>query len=250
MYDLSIYGWLLVLTCGLLVGASKTGIPGIGIVVVPLMAMAFPARASVGVLLPMLIFADIFAVTYYHRHAVWWHLVRLIPCALVGIVLGWLVMGYINDQQFRAVIGGIVLLMLIVHFVRTRAMSEGETVPHSFWFAGFMGLLAGFTTMLANAAGPVMIIYLLASRLPKTAFIGTAAWYFFIVNWLKVPFSANLGLINWDSLSINLFTFPLIFAGALAGIFFLKRVPQKIFGVLMQVLAGAAAVHLIWSAFA
>jgi len=109
-----------------------------------------------------------------------------------------------------------------------------------------MGFIAGVTTMMANAAGPVMVIYLLAMRLPKFAFIGTSAWFFFAVNWLKVPFSANLDLMTWQSIRLDLMMLPLIALGAVAGILFLRRVPQKIFNDLVQILAAAAAVKLLF----
>jgi uncharacterized membrane protein YfcA len=109
-----------------------------------------------------------------------------------------------------------------------------------------MGLLAGITTMMANAAGPVMAIYLLAMQLPKTEFVGTGAWFFFVINWLKVPFSVNLDLITAQTIKFNLTMLPLIVVGAVAGILILKRIPQKAFGVLVQILAAAAAVKLLF----
>jgi len=104
--------------------------------------------------------------------------------------------------------------------------------------------MAGVTTMMANAAGPVMVIYLLAMRLPKIEFVGTSAWFFFVVNWLKVPFSANLNLMTVDSVKLNLMMLPCIAVGAFVGIFFLKRIPQKVFNAVVQILAAAAAIKL------
>jgi uncharacterized membrane protein YfcA len=108
-----------------------------------------------------------------------------------------------------------------------------------------MGLLAGLSTMMANAAGPIMAIYLLAMRLPKHQYLGTGAWYFFIVNLLKIPFSASLGLITWTSLKTNLLLFPLIAFGAVVGIRLLKIIPQKLFIRLIQGLTAAGAVKLL-----
>jgi uncharacterized membrane protein YfcA len=106
--------------------------------------------------------------------------------------------------------------------------------------------MAGVTTMMANAAGPVMIIYLIAMRLPKIEFVGTSAWFFFIINWLKVPFSANLDLMTIESVKLNLMMLPFIFVGAIIGIFFLKRIPQKAFTIVVQILAAAAAIKLLF----
>ena len=249
MYDLSWLGWGLLLLCGFFIGMSKTGIPGIGIIAVPVMASILPARASVGVVLPMLIFADLFAVAYYRRHAVWSHLVRIMPWAFAGIVLGYLTMGGIDDDQFSLFIGAIVLVMLIVNWVRTGRAEDESSVPAVWWFAALVGLAAGFSTMVANAAGPIMAIYLLAMRLPKKKFVGTRAWYFLIMNWVKVPFSANLGLINTDSLRLNAACIPAIAVGAFAGVVLLRYVPQRYFTVVVRVLAAAAAAVLILRTF-
>ena len=101
--------------------------------------------------------------------------------------------------------------------------------------------------MMANAAGPVMVIYLVAMRLPKVEFVGTGAWFFFIVNWIKVPFSAKLDMMTLESVSLNLMTLPLIAAGAFVGIIILKKIPQKAFTTVVQILAVAAAIKLLFS---
>ena len=100
--------------------------------------------------------------------------------------------------------------------------------------------------MMANAAGPIMIIYLLAMRLPKVEFVGTSAWFFFVINWLKVPFSANLELMTAESVKLDLIMLPFIAVGAAVGILVLKRIPQKAFNVVVQILAAAAAIWLLF----
>jgi uncharacterized membrane protein YfcA len=249
MYDLSVMGWILVGLSALLVGLSKTGIPGLGILMTPLMAMAFPLeylRESTGILLGMLILGDLFAAGYYRRHAEWKYVLRLLPPAFLGIVAGWQAMGVVTDAQLQRIIGIIVLGMLAINYWRTRLRGENAPIPEQWWFGALMGFIAGVTTMMANAAGPVMVIYLLAMRLPKFAFIGTSAWFFFAVNWLKVPFSANLNLITGPSLQLDLMMLPLIALGAVAGILFLRKIPQKIFNDTVQILAAAAAVKLLF----
>jgi len=248
MYDLSSTGWFLVVLCAVLTGVSKTGIPGLGILMAPLMTMAFPehTRESTGILLGMLILGDLFAAGYYRRHAEWMYVLRLLPSAFLGIVAGWQAMGFVTDEQLQRIIGIIVLGMLAINYWRTRVRGEHAPIPRQWWFAVLMGFIAGVTTMMANAAGPVMVIYLLAMRLPKFAFIGTSAWFFFAVNWLKVPFSANLDLITGPSLKLDLMMLPLIALGAVAGILFLRKIPQKIFNDTVQVLAAAAAVKLLF----
>ena len=244
--DLDLLGWVVIALCAVMVGISKTGIPGIGILIVPLMALVLPTRKSTGLLLGILILADLFAIVYHRRNAEWRHVLRLLPAALAGIVAGYFGLGWVDDRQLKPIIGGIVLVMLGVSYWRTRAKGDEAPIPTQWWFAVGLGFMAGVTTMMANAAGPVMIIYLLAMRLPKIEFVGTSAWFFFVVNWLKVPFSASLNLMTVDSVKINLMMLPCIALGAVAGIFFLKRIPQKAFNIVVQILAAAAAIKLLF----
>jgi uncharacterized membrane protein YfcA len=248
VFELSWTGWLLVGLCGVLVGVSKTGLPGLGILIVPLMAMALPrhARESTGVMLGMLILGDLFAATYYRHIAEWKYVLRLLPPAFAGIVVGWQLMGLVTDVQLKRIIGVIVLAMLAIHFWRTRLRTEDAPIPTRWGFTAMLGFVAGVTTMMANAAGPVMVIYLLAMRLPKLAFVGTSAWFFFVVNWLKVPFSAQLALTTGASVKVGLLTLPLIALGAVVGIFVLRRIPQKVFNGVIQILAAAAALKLLF----
>jgi len=246
MFDLDLLGWMVVALCAAMVGLSKTGIPGVGILVVPLMAAVLPARSSVGVLLGILILGDLFAATYYRHHAQWGHVLRLLPAAFAGIVAGYFGLKVITDQQLRPIIGGIVLAMLAVNYWRAKAASQNTWIPAGWWFVVGLGFLAGVTTMMANAAGPVMTVYLLAMKLPKLEFVGTSAWFFFVVNWLKVPFSAGLALMTAQSVKLDILMLPFIAAGAIAGILVLNRIPQKAFNIVVQILAAAAAVKLLF----
>lgn len=244
LFDLNPIQWVVVGFGALVIGISKTGLPGVGIVAIPLFAGVLPARASTGVVLPMLLVADVVAVAWYRHHAAWPHLWRLLPWAVAGVLLGYLALGRMNDRQIRPVIGVIVLAILGLNLLRPRVPWLEQQMPRRWWFAAGLGLLAGVTTMLANAAGPIMILYLLAMELPKTAFIGTAAWYFLIMNAFKVPLSAHLGLIHAESLLFNLRLVPLVLAGAGLGLLIVRRIPQKLFETAMQLLAAAGAVHL------
>jgi hypothetical protein len=244
--ELELSGWIVVALCAVMVGVTKTGIPGLGILVVPLMAIAIPARQSVGVLLGILILADLFAIVYHRRNAKWGHVLRLLPAAFAGIVAGYFGLKVVNDEQLKPIIGGIVLVMLGINYWRTRTKGKDAPVPTQWWFVVGLGFMAGITTMMANAAGPIMIIYLLAMRLPKIEFVGTSAWFFFVVNWLKVPLSTNLDLMTAASVKLDLMMLPFIAVGAVIGIFFLKRIPQKTFTAVVQILAAAAAVKLLF----
>jgi len=175
----------------------------------------------------MLVFADLFAYVIYRKNLEWKRVGLLLPWSLAGILLGWLVLGHINDRQTTKIVGGILALMLIVNLWRKRGKVD-EAVAHTpLWFGPVMGTFAGFTTMIANAAGPVMSLYLLAMRLPKLAFMGTGAAFFLLINWVKVPFVAQLGLITTDSLKLNFCLFPAVAFGALIGRPVIERINQR-----------------------
>ncbi len=244
--DYTFVQWLILCICAVCVGINKTGLPGMGIVVVPLMASFFPAGSSTGLLLVMLTTGDLFAVGFYHHHAKWEHIIKLLPAALFGVAAGTFVIRRITDAQLAPVIGVIVILMLVLNYIRDIRRQEDSRLPHHWLFAVAMGFFAGLTTQLANAAGPIMIIYLLAMRLPKLEFIGTSAWFFLILNWLKVPIFMSEGRITLESAAADIVMLPLIVVGAVAGIIILKKVPQKWFNIIMQILAAAAAVKLLF----
>jgi uncharacterized membrane protein YfcA len=240
------YQILMLGVCAFMVGISKTGVPGLGILVVSMMAMTFPAKASTGLLLLMLGAADIFAVAYYRRHAHWVLVLRLLPWALAGIGAGSVVLRYLDDDQLRPVIGFIILAMLAVNYWRQRRSADTAGLPHHWLFAAVMGFTAGFTTQISNAAGPVMAIYLLAMQLPKNEYIGTGAWYFLILNWLKIPLFALDGRITMSAVRADLAMLPLLALGAGIGILILHKIPQRWFEVMIQLLALAAALRLCW----
>jgi len=244
VYALSTGRWVLAGIAALCTGVSKTGIPALGILLAPLFAEILPARVSTGALLPLLVSADVFAVIFWHRHGSWKHLVRLLPWAIIGIVAGFIALGRINDRQTRYALGVIVLAMLGVHVYREYILGSDAPIPTSWWFAAIAGFLAGATTMIANAAGPVTMIYLLSMRLPKEEFIGTSVWFFFILNWSKVPFSLSLGLITPDSLTLNAVLVPGVVIGALAGLYLARKTPEKAFTIAIQVLTLASAVMM------
>jgi uncharacterized membrane protein YfcA len=243
--------WLLLLLCGLLIGIAKTGVPGFGILVVPLMAMIFPASASTGILLGMLITADVFAAIYYRYSAQWKLILQLLPGTIVGVIVAAALMKSVNDSLLGKLIGIVVLVMLAGRYAANllpAGTRQNLDALRTHWsIATLFGSMAGFTSMLANAAGPVMTLYLLSLGLDKKRFVGLNAWYFFLLNWLKVPFSAGQNLMNKQSLIIDAATFPAIAIGALLGVWLLNKLPQKVFEIVVTVLTAAAAVKLLLS---
>ncbi len=242
---LELLQWLILAVAAVIIGVSKTGIPGLGILAMVIVAMVLPAKQSTGLILPMLVVGDICSVAYYRQHASWGHLARLAPWAVVGVLIGVAALGRLNDAQIRPLIGGIVLALVLCSFALAYRPNWRESLSQSYALAAAIGILGGFTTMVANAAGPVMIIYLLAMGLPKNAFLGTSAWFFFLINLFKVPFSAWLGLITGSSLTLNAILLPGILLGAVVGVRFAKRMPEKTFAMVAQVLAAVAALKLM-----
>lgn len=244
---LAAWQWTL-LGCGaFFTGLSKTGIAGLGILSVACFANALPARESTGALLPLLLCADLFGVGFYRKHASWAHLWRLFPWVVLGVAAGSVALGRVNDGQVQRLIGIILLGMVGLHYWQRRR--GGENAPaalHRWWFGALIGLLAGFTTMMANAAGPVMVLYLLAAGLPKMVFVGTAAWFFMLVNALKVPFSLYLNLINLPSLRLDAILLAAMVPGALLGPVLLRRLNQRAFETMVIVLTVAAALRLVF----
>ena len=239
--------WALLIAGAFVVGLAKTGIAGLGILFVAVINLAIPARQATGVILPMLILGDVFGVLIYRRHTEWRHLGKLFPWTGAGVVLGWLALGRIDNHQTTRLVGTILALLTAAHFWRRSQVAPMEdTVAHApLWVAAGTGLLAGFTTLVANAAGSVMTIYLLAMRLPKLGFLGTNAVFFLLLNWFKVPFMVNLGLINQESLWLNLKLAPAVVAGCLLGRYAAGKMNQRVFEGVALGLTALAAVKLL-----
>jgi uncharacterized membrane protein YfcA len=227
------------------VGLAKTGMPGGAIPAVAMMAQAFPddTKLSVGALLPILIVGDLFAVAWYRRHAQWSRLWHLLPYVAAGMVPGYLVLAWIDTGGLRVLLGLLVLILLVLEIWRRRL--GWLELPRRWWFTAVAGILAGFGTTVGNAAGPVMSIYLLSHGLQKQEFVGTAAWFFFLVNVSKVPLFWGLGMITTGTMGFGLVILPMVAVGAFGGLYLLRWIPQKAFDLIVLALAGLAAVHMV-----
>ena len=245
MPDLPLTHWILAAAAAFGVGLSKAGLPGVGLFHVVVFALLFGARESTGVVLPLLLVGDMLAVRAVHEHARWDYIRRMLPPACLGIVVAASFMGKISAASFKPLIGWIILALAALQVFRMARPDALGNVPHSTAAVWSIGLLTGSTTMLANAAGPIMAIYCVAVGLPKFEFVGTLAWFFFIVNAFKVPFSAALGLIRFDTLVLNALLVPAVFIGVIGGRWLVHRLPQAVFDRLMLIFAGAAAFRLI-----
>ncbi|WP_193105562.1 sulfite exporter TauE/SafE family protein [Brachybacterium sp. FME24] len=250
--------WLLVVVGAFVVGLSKTAMPGGGTIAVGLFALALPAKESTAALLLLLMVGDATALWVYRREPDVRTLVRLIPSVLIGVVLGTIFFATVGGDTVRTTIGVILLILIAVTVWRRRtarvatAARAGEPEPEetpsgpgvAVGRAGY-GVLGGFTTMVANAGGPVMSMYFYAMRMPVLTFLGTSAWFFAIVNVIKLPFSAGLGLITRDTLVMDAMLVPLVLIGAYCGAKIARRIPQGVFERVVLVLTVASAIGLL-----
>lgn len=247
MDELTWMHWVLGALGAIFVGLGKGGLPGMGNITVALYLLILPdPKLSVGVLLPILSAADIFAVRIYRRHASWEHLKKLFPWAILGLIIGYFSFQKLNSQQVKILIGGMLILFTIVHLVRTFVYRFDESnVPDNVFFRGFVGVMGGFATMIANAAGPIAAFYFLAMRLPKYAFIGTTAWFFLVINIIKVPFMIDLGIINGTWLPFSLAMMPFAIASTFVAPKIVKHINQKWFEGLIWFFIVVAGVKLL-----
>jgi len=243
--DFSILQWILLTGCAMLVGMSKVGVPGVSMLVVPTLAIIFGGKASTGVLLPMLMMADIFGVSYYHRHAEWKYLWKLLPWAFVGVGIALWVGQVVNDIWFKNIIAILVFLCIGLMLWKDRK-KDSNLFPDTWWFAASMGVLGGFATMIGNVAGPIFAIYLLAMHLPKNSFIGTGAWFFLILNFSKFPLHIFVWkTISIETLTIDLLLLPGIAIGAFLGIKLVKRISDGLYRTAVIVVTALSAFLLL-----
>lgn len=238
--------WALLAASAVLIGMAKSGLAGAAALAIPVMAALFGAQASTGIVLPMLITADIVAVIYYRRDADWHVVGRLLPWTLAGVVVGVVVGDLIPEEGFRYLLAGVVLLGLALMAWR-ELFHRDIVVPRKLWIAAVLGLAAGFATMVGNAAGPLMILYLLAMGFQKNQLIGTGAWFFFVVNLLKVPFHVLFWeTITAETLLLNLAVVPVIVAGVFAGLFIVKRIPERAYRYFILISTAIVSIRLFF----
>jgi len=242
--EISLFSWMLIIISAIFIGMGKSGIPGAGMVAIPIFASIFDPRMSVGLLLPILIFADSIAVFYYKSHTQWKYLLKLFPWAAIGLVLALIVGKNIDNQQFGYLLSAIIIFGVII-IIWQESKGQSIKIPDYWWFSALMGILGGFTSMIGNAAGPILALYLLSMRLPKNEFIGTRAWFFLIINIVKLPFH----IWSWETITIESFIldlklFPVLVIGMVTGFLLIRRIKEKLFKRLMIVFTIISALVL------
>lgn len=248
--ELAPTAWALLALAALLVGISKTALPGIIPISVAIFASFLPPKESTAALLLLLILGDVFALLSYRHHADIRTLLRLIPTVALGIVAGAFFLAFAEDVLVRRIIGGILLLLIIFTlWQKLRRSRTADTPTNAIRGGGFSragyGALGGFTTMVANAGGPVMSLYFLSAGFQVKAFLGTAAWFFAVVNLSKVPIMAGLGLFTPQVLTVDLFLVPAVVIGAFAGRWITARMNQRAFEVIVIVFTILGALYLL-----
>lgn len=237
--------WLLSSAAAWLIGFSKTGMPGAGMPAIALMAAAFreQTKLSVGAMVPLLILGDVVGVYWYRHHVNWRRLWEVFPYIVVGMVPGYFVLQRAPSDLLRILIGVLILLLLGLHLVQRRFGFEALLSRR--WFTVSMGLLGGFGTVVGNAAGPAISIYLLSKRLNKHEFLGTSAWLFFLINSSKVPVKVPMGIITRETLWLDLWVVPALLLGTVCGVLAHRRLSQRAFDAWVLLLTALAAWQMI-----
>ena len=238
------FSWLMAYTAIFLLGISKSGLKGLSIFNVTLLALAFGARNSTGILMPLLLVGDVFAVSFYNRHAQWKYIWKFLPWMLAGIGLGLLIGNDLPEEQFKW--GMVAVIFLSLSVLLYWDLRKSKSVPNHWSFAGGVGILAGICTMIGNLAGAFTNIFFLAMRLPKNEFVGTAAWLFLITNLIKLP----LHIFIWQTIDLrtvvtDLKLLPAIAIGLLVGIRLVRMINEKQYRRFILVVTAIGAILIL-----
>lgn len=236
--------WIWLGAAAFAVGISKMGLSGVIMLFIPMIASIFGGKESTGLLLPLLMTGDAFAVLYYRKHVEFHEIRKLLLWVCIGLLIGLLAGQYINDAQFKAVLSVSVIICLAA-MVYSDIKGKPLTVPNKLVFYALIGILGGFTSMVGNAAGPIVSIYLISRGYQKVPLISTSVWLFFIINLIKLPLQIfvwhNIGLTHLYS---TLLLLPAVLAGAAAGAFLVKRINEKLYRKILYAMILIAAIAL------
>lgn len=244
-FNLSLEQFLFAFLAAFILGVSKAGVKGIAVLIVTLMALAFGGRPSTGILMPLLITGDLFAIIYYHRHTQWRYLRKFLPWMMAGVVIGVFIGKDLPEKLFQIAMGVTILgtVVMLVWWDRKKI----KNVPTHWTFASSMGIMAGITTMIGNLAGAFSNIFFLAMRLPKNEFIGTAAWLFFFINIFKLPFHVFVWeTVTLSTLEIYIAIVPALILGLFSGVYLVKKISDAFFRKMILILTAVGAIILFF----
>ncbi|MDP0490116.1 MAG: sulfite exporter TauE/SafE family protein [Verrucomicrobiota bacterium JB023] len=245
MFELTAWQWVMAILAALSVGVSKAGFGGVGVIQVYLMAELF-GKASVGILLPMLVVADLIVYPAYRKHGSWGPVGKMIWPALIGMFFGFFLLRSMPEGWAKPLIGLIILSMVALQSVRKMKPSAFQVFAESRGFGAGAGVVAGFATMVANAAGPIFQLFLISRRIPKMELVGYGVRFFLLVNLIKLPFTGGLGMTTGESLLFNLKLVPIIVLGVYGGKWLLVRVSQRWFERIVVTFALLAGSKLLF----
>jgi uncharacterized membrane protein YfcA len=245
-FGLSPVSWVLIFGAAVLIGMNKTGLAGVSLIAIPVLAAAFGGKASTGLVLPLLIAADSVAIFSYRKSICWKALLKLIPWTLPGLGIALYVGENFSDHIFKICMAAVVFVVLIIMIIREIRGGTEEFSPRWYLYAA-VGLLGGFAAMIGNVAGPIVGVYFLSINLDKDEFIASRAWFFWIINLMKLP----LQLFVWktitpETLELNLLMLPAILIGAVAGIIIVKRITEKPYRIFVITVTAVSAVFLLF----
>jgi len=242
-FQLSWLNWSLAFLASFILGMGKAGIKGLGVLIVTLMAIIFGGKASTGILIPIMVVADILAVFYYNRHTQF--LLKILPTMVLGVLIGVWFGNDISEKLFKQIMA--IFIILTVVMMVWMDQKKNMAIPKHWFFASSMGLLSGITSMIGNLAGSFADIYFLAVRLPKNQFIGTAAWLFLIINVFKLPFHIFVWkTVTSESLLLNVFLIPAILAGFISGVALVKLLNNEVYRKFIMVVTAMGALLIFF----
>ena len=242
--------WVLYFFCAMLIGVSKTGIQNVGTFTIPMFALLFGAKFSTGIVLILLCMADLLAVIYYRKQFVWSEIKSMLPFSLIGLVIGLFVGDLIDDQTFKFIMGACIfisVLLMIWGTNKSKYNPEGKDFTDNWWYSPSFGLLVGFSTMIGNAAGPALTIFLLTRKLKKVTLVATGAWFIMILNFSKIPLQLLVWKnLTWEGLILNILAIPFILLGGYIGIKLVKIIPEREFKIVILALVIISSLMLMF----
>ncbi len=229
----------------ILVGIAKGGFSGLGAVSMPLLVLVMDPVAAAAMLLPILIVQDVVGVWAFRRSFDLPTLRLMLPSALFGIFLGWLLASRVPADGVRGMVGVIALAFGANRLFAMKGLSlkSKREVPR--WQGAFWGGVSGFTSQVAHAGGPPFQVWALSRNFPQLVYAGTSGIFFAIINWAKVPAYIALGQMSWANMRLSLLFLPLAIASTFAGVALVKRVSPARFNVAISVIMVLVGVELL-----
>ncbi|WP_163390718.1 sulfite exporter TauE/SafE family protein [Enterovibrio norvegicus] len=235
--------WLFISLACLVTGFSKFSIGGLGLVILPLMMLAFPGPEALGVILPFYLLTDLIAVMTYRKNINWRVLAKLLPFGAIGIAAGTYVLGTVDPSTFMTFLGILIFALLGLSLWLDYHPLPIFTHP---WAASFAGSLCGFVGVIANGAGPLMGLFLLEQKMEKSAYVATRVWAFLSLNLMKLAGLLSLGLINTETLKASAVGIPALFLGMWIGYKVFARISPEQLKVIVRSIISLSAAHLLF----